>query len=202
MPSNPWDQRYARPDHFYGTEPNDFLRAESARLPAGSDVLCLGEGEGRNAVFLASLGHRVTGVDGSAEGLAKARRLADSRGVAIETAVADLAEYDMGEARWGAIVSIFCHLPPGLRADVHRRAARALRPGGLFLLEAYRPEQLDYKTGGPPDVALLPTLAGLREELAGLELVEARDVLREIHEGPGHDGMSATVQVIARRPGG
>lgn len=196
-----WDERYRDPEYVYGTEPNDFLAANAERyLPAGGEVLCLAEGEGRNAVFLARRGYRVTGVDGSAVGLAKARALAERHGVTIETVVSDLAAFELGVARWDGIVSIWCHLPSQLRARVHRAAVAALRPGGGFLLEAYTPKQLEYDTGGPRSVDMLMTAAAVREELAGLDIIVAEEKLREIHEGKFHGGASAVLQVIAKKP--
>jgi SAM-dependent methyltransferase len=196
-----WDQRYAEPGFAYGTEPNDFLREVASQLPPGSEVLCLAEGEGRNAVFLAAAGHRVHAVDQSAVGLAKAAELARARGTTITTEVADLADYALGAARWTAIVSIWAHVPAALRQQLHAALLPALRPGGLFILEAYTPKQLEFRTGGPPTAALMMELASLRSELAGLELLVAREVERDVQEGAYHAGRSATVQVLARRPG-
>jgi SAM-dependent methyltransferase len=196
-----WDQRYSEPGFAYGTEPNDFLAANAERhVPAHGDVLCLAEGEGRNAVFLAGRGFRVTAVDGSAVGLQKAQALARERGVTIHTVVADLADFDLGVERWDGIVSIWCHTPPALRARLHRAVVAALRPGGVLLLESYTPKQLEYRTGGPPVAELMMTLAGAREELAGLELVQGEEKVREVHEGKYHRGSSAVLQVIARKP--
>ena len=193
-----WDNRYATADFVFGTEPNDFLRTCAAQIPAGP-VLCLGEGEGRNAVFLAGRGHAVTAVDQSATGLAKARRLASERGLTLETVVADLEDYRIQPGAWAGIVSIFLHLPPTLRARVYAQVVAGLCPGGIFILEAYTPAQLAFGTGGPKEVALLPTLASLRTELAGLDLVIARECERDVIEGAGHSGRAAVVQVLARR---
>lgn len=196
-----WDERYAQDGYAYGTAPNDFLAASAARyLPPGGEVLSLAEGEGRNAVFLAELGFRVTGVDGSAVGLAKARALAAERGVSIETVVADLAAYDLGVARWDGVVSIWCHTPPAVRASLHRAVVAALRPGGVFVLEAYTPAQLEHRTGGPPVAEMMMTREGLAQELAGLELLVAEELEREVHEGRYHDGLSAVVQLVAKKP--
>jgi SAM-dependent methyltransferase len=194
-----WDERYAATDYFYGTEPNDFVRQRCGTIPTGGDVLCLGEGEGRNAVFLAQQGYRVVALDQSAIGLGKAQQLATERGVRIETVVANLDGYRMEPARWDGIVSIWCHLPRTLRAAVHRQVVDGLKVGGVFLLEAYTPAQLRHGTGGPKDIDLLPTLDDLRGELAGLEFEHAVEVERVIHEGQGHDGLSAVVQIVARR---
>ncbi len=195
-----WDQRYAQAGFAYGTEPNDFLAANAERwIPPKGAVLSLAEGEGRNAVFLAKLGFRVTGVDGSRVGLEKAQALAKERGVHIDTVVADLAQYELGTSRWDGIVSIWCHMPTAERAKLHRRVVAALKPGGAFVLEAYTPKQLEHSTGGPKTTDLLMTLAALREELAGLDFVIGEEKLREVHEGTFHDGMSAVLQVVARK---
>lgn len=194
-----WDERYSGEDYAYGTEPNDFLVAAASGLPAGR-ILCLGEGEGRNAVWLAGRGHDVTAVDASAVGLEKARRLAVSRGVTITTVHADLAAYPDEPGAWDGIVSIFCHLPPPLRADLHRRCVAGLITGGLLLLEAYAPGQVGRGTGGPPSAELMMDARTLRDELAGLEILELHEGEREIHEGEFHNGLGAVVQLVARKP--
>lgn len=192
-----WNHRYGLPGWAYGTEPNDFLR-ECAPLLEGP-VLCLGEGEGRNAVFLAQRGLEVTALDLSPKALEKAQQLAAERGVRLTTLEADLADFDLGEKRWGAIISIWCHLPPWLRERVHRGVARALRPGGRFVLEAYTPAQLAFDTGGPKSADLLSEAGALRADLSELELERFEEKEREVHEGDWHRGKSAVVQIMARR---
>jgi len=194
-----WDQRYSAEGYAYGTKPNGFLVAKADLLPAGR-ILCLGEGEGRNAVWLAEQGQEVTAVDASGVGLHKARALAAGRGVRITTVQADLAHFPIEPEAWDCIVSIFCHLPPALRAEVHRRCVVGLRPGGVLLLEAYTPRQVGRGTGGPPTAELMMDAETLRLELAGLELLELAETEREIHEGTFHNGVGAVVHLVARRP--
>jgi SAM-dependent methyltransferase len=194
-----WNNRYAAADFVFGTAPNEFLRAWANAIPAGP-VLCLGEGEGRNAAFLAGRGHAVTAVDQSAVGLDKARRLAVDRGVALTTVVADLADYPIAPGAWAGIVSIFLHLPPPLRRRLFAAAAVGLQPGGVLILEAYTPDQVQHRTGGPVTTPeLLVSLAQLRVDLAGLGFEIARELEREVIEGTGHTGHAAVVQVLARR---
>lgn len=196
---NSWDERYAGGDYVYGTEPNDHLVAMAPLIPAGP-VLCLAEGEGRNAVYLAQREHPITAVDGSATGLAKARALARERGVTIATQAVDLADYPIAPSSWAGIVAIWAHLPPTLRSKVHADVVAGLQPGGVFILEAYTPAQLALGTGGPKDPDLLMTLAALRAELPGLEFLVGRECEREVVEGAGHTGRSAVVQICAVRP--
>lgn len=196
-----WDQRYAGEEYVYGTHPNDFLATVIRSLDAGGGrALCLAEGEGRNAVFLAERGYTVHAVDASAVGLAKAQCLARERGVAIRTEVANLDGYRIEPGAWDLIVSVFCHLPASVRRALHREVVGGLRPGGHFVLEAYTPAQLALGTGGPPDAALMMTLEALRDELAGLHLEQAREVERAVHEGRLHNGLGAVVQLLARKP--
>ncbi len=198
--SDMWEERYSSPEFAYGKEPNDFVREMAPKIAEGGRVLCLAEGEGRNAVFLASRGHSVMAMDRSNAGLAKARMLAEERGVSIETVQGDLATFDLGASQWDAIVSVFAHCPPDVRARVHGAIAAALKPGGVLILEAYGPEQLNYKTGGPPSLDLLMSVDVLKEELAGLELDIAAQLVRELHEGRYHDGEGAVVRVLGHRP--
>lgn len=197
-PAEMWEGRYGADEFVYGTEPNEFLTEAVAGINPG-DVLCLADGEGRNGVYLATLGHRVTSVDLTQSGMDKAARLAAERGVELTTVVADLADYDLGSERWDLIVSIFAHTPPPVRRAIHAGVASALRPGGRFVLEAYTPDQIGRGTGGPPVPELTMTLAGLRDELTDLDLEVGRELVRPVVEGSGHTGDGAVVQVIARR---
>ncbi len=202
MSGNSWDERYAGDEYVFGVEPNDFLREQAARIPPGR-VLCLGEGEGRNAAYLAGLGHDVVAVDQSKVGLDKARALAASRGLAarLVTVVADLDTWEPEPGAFAGVVSIFVHLPPPLRGKVHARIRRALAPGGVLILQAYTPAQLAFKTGGPSDPAMLYTLGPTRADFAGFAFEVAEELERDVSEGRRHSGRAAVMQVVARAPG-
>jgi len=193
-----WDDRYNDEGYFYGVAPNDFLAAEYQSIPLGR-VLCLAEGEGRNAVFLAEQGYQVTAVDSSKVGLEKAKKLAHDRGVAITTVQADLAEYQIEVSAWHGIVSIFCHLPPTLRQQVHRAAANGLVSGGTIVLEAYTEAQLANNTGGPPTAELMMDATMLKADFNGLNIVHLAELKRDVIEGRGHTGGANVVQLIARK---
>jgi SAM-dependent methyltransferase len=198
-PKSPWDDRYASPDYFFGTTPNDFLVAASPRLLPG-ETLCLADGEGRNGVSLARLGHQVTSIDASQVGLQKAQVLAGENNVTLNTEVADLLTYDLGNNRWDNIISIFFHLPTQQRQAMHQRITAALKPGGRLVLEAYTPAQLLMKTGGPADADWLMTSTTLQEDFAGLTFLYILEQERDVIEGTGHTGRAAVVQLIAEKP--
>jgi SAM-dependent methyltransferase len=195
-----WDERYSEEGYSFGTSPNDFLAEVADRIPLGK-VLCLCEGEGRNGVFLAEAGHEVHGVDFSSVGLAKAKDLAAERGVDLATHLMDIAEYRIEADTWNGIVSIFCHLSMPLRPQVHRAVVEGLKPGGVFILEAYTPRQLEMGTGGPSSVEYLMTLDDLTRELDGLEVELGQEIEREVTEGKYHGGRAAVVQVVAKKRG-
>ncbi|HVZ78699.1 MAG TPA: class I SAM-dependent methyltransferase [Gemmatimonadaceae bacterium] len=194
-----WDARFSEPGYAYGTDPNQFLEAVACQIPQGP-VLCLAEGQGRNAAFLAGLGHRVTAMDQSAAGLARARELAQQKGVTIEFVHADLADFAIAPGAWAGIISIFAHVPQELRRSVHERVVAGLRPGGVFILEAYSVRQLTFGTGGPKDAHVLPTRDALEQELRGLDFVLLQEAERDVVEGRYHTGRAAVVQVLARKP--
>jgi SAM-dependent methyltransferase len=198
---NFWDQNFAVAGYKYGTGPNAFLVWQSPRIPPGSDVLVPGDGEGRNGVWLAQQGHRVTAMDGSAVGLQKAQALAAERGVALQTVLGDLADWAPEPASFDAVVLTFVHLPPSIRRGAHRRLASALRPGGCLLLEAFHPQQLQHASGGPKDAAMLVTPELLRADFEGLlDERMAWDGEVTLDEGPGHQGLAHVVRWIGRAP--
>ncbi len=194
-----WNERYAGSSLAYGEVPNEFLREVSTRFPAQGRALDLGAGEGRNAVFLASLGLDVLAVDQSEVGMRKAERWARERDLSLRTQVGDLATFDVPPASLDVVTSIYVHLPEALRADLHRRVVSWLRPGGFFVLEAYAPEQLARDTGGPRDASRLAPLGVIVGELAGVAIVHRAALTRTVREGQFHTGEADVVQVVGRR---
>jgi SAM-dependent methyltransferase len=193
-----WDERYSGEGHAYGTKPNEFLEDNVNSIPKGR-VLSLAEGEGRNAVFLAKQGYSVTAVDASRVGLNKARKLAEESGVVVEFIHADLADYDLGENNWDGIVSIFCPLPSSLRKQLYKKVEAGLRRSGVFLLEAYTPDQLKHGTGGGSSVDSMQSKKSLSLELAGLKFKHLIELERDVIEGIYHTGIGAVVQAIAAK---
>lgn len=199
-----WDQRYNEDGFAYGIDPNDFLKSEYSRISKGGRVLCLAEGEGRNAVFLAKQGYAVTAVDQSSVGLEKAQNLAIENGVKISTIVTDLADYDLGNEVWDGIVSIAAHVPSGLRKKLHGQVVNSLKRDGVFILEAYTERHIEMDgIGGPPPSKkkMFMSLKELESELNELDFVVGAEIERNISEGKYHQGESAVVQVVAYKAG-
>lgn len=193
-----WDERYNSDEYAYGKEPNQFLADNYQSIPKGV-VLSLAEGEGRNAVFLAKQGYSVTAVDGSAVGLRKAERLAKENGVEINLIYADLAEFEIGESCWDGIVSIFCPLPFAQRISMHKKVVAGLRPGGVFFVEAYTPDQLRHGTGGGNSLDAMTSKESLIHDLEGLKFIRLTELERSVVEGAYHKGLGAVVQAIAQK---
>ena len=195
-----WDERYQTTEYIFGDQPCEWLIMNQHRLPKSGKALALGDGEGRNGVFLAELGLKVTSVDLSEVGLIKARDLAVKRGVAIQTVQADLEDYEIDPESQDLIVSIYCHLADAIRRLVHKRAEVALKPGGLFILEAFHRSQLEYQSGGPKTTDLLYDLDALLDDFQKLQILEAFDGLCFLDEGARHSGIGHVVRLVLQKP--
>jgi SAM-dependent methyltransferase len=196
-----WDARYQAPGYVFGTAPNAFLAAQAQYLRPGMTALCVADGEGRNSTWLAQQGLRVTAFDLSPVGVAKARALAQQAGMAIDHHVAGVAQWDWRAAQYDVVAAIFVQFAsPPLRARMFAGMVDALRPGGLLLLQGYGPRQLEYGTGGPKLLENLYTEDLLRESFATLEILHLAAHDDVVDEGHGHRGMSALVDLVARRP--
>jgi SAM-dependent methyltransferase len=196
-----WNERFAASGYLFGTQPNAFLAAQAVRLVAGAKALSVADGDGRNGVFLAERGLDVLAVDFSPVALAKSRELAASRGVTLRTEQADiLGGWGWPNAEFDVVVAIFIQFAtaaeqPRLFANIKQ----ALKPGGLLLMQGYRPGQLAYATGGPKLVGNLYTRALLEAAFADFATLDIREHDDVVHEGSGHDGMSALIDLVGRK---
>jgi cyclopropane fatty-acyl-phospholipid synthase-like methyltransferase len=201
-PASIWDERYAGEEYHFGTEPNAFLVSQQSLLQPGMSCLAVADGEGRNGVWLAEQGLDVLSVDSSPVALEKARQLAQKRGVSAKCEQVDLTQWSWGENRFDVVAAIFIQFaPPGLREQMFAHIKCCLKPGGLLLLQGYTPRQLHYRTGGPSQAENLYTETLLREAFADMEIIELREHDDIISEGAGHSGMSALIDLVARKPG-
>lgn len=196
---NRWDERYASDDYFYGRTPNYFVSDQVGLLEPGRG-LYLAEGEGRNAVFAAGLGHQVTAVDSSAIGRGKALSLAAERGVQIVYHVADVLDHPWWERSWDHIVLCFAHMDPAVMPEIHRRCAESLAPGGTLILQSFSKAQLGRTSGGPSDIELLHDLEVLKGQFPGLEVEHAVEREVVLGEADGHRGLAMVNEFVASRP--
>ena len=193
-----WNEKFSTTDYAYGTEPNDFLVSAVTNLKRGA-TLSLAEGEGRNAVWLAQQGFTVSAIEQSEKGVGKTLRLALQRGVIVMAERGELETFHIQPNSWDLVVSIYAHTPQELRRKLHRQVVAGLKPGVVFVLEAYTPAQIANNTGGPKDASLMPTAELLRLELAGLVFDRIEEVERDVVEGSLHTGKAHVVQVVAHR---
>lgn len=196
-----WNARFQGEDYLFGTAPNGFLVAQAGRLQPGQRALAIADGEGRNGVFLAKHGLKVRSVDFSPVALIKAQRLAAREGVELETECADFAQWRWERERFDVVVGIFIQFADAaLRSRIFHGIRETLKPGGLVIVQGYRPEQLRYGTGGPKELDHLYTTAMLREAFDGFEILHLAEHDDVIREGSGHSGMSALIDLVARKP--
>ena len=193
-----WDERYDREDYLFGTEPSGFLQREAMRLNGGDRALCVADGEGRNSVFLAARGLKVTAFDSSGVALAKAERLAEARAVDVDFRHAGVEEWSWAPAAYDAVVAIFIQFAgPDLRARIFEGMDRTLKVGGHLLIHGYAPRQVDYGTGGPPSRENMYDLMMLREAFPNYRVLHADDYDATIEEGDGHAGLSGLIDFVA-----
>lgn len=194
-----WNKRYAEPGYAYGIDANEFLIAEAGRLQPGTRVLVVGDGEGRNGVWLAQQGFNVTSVDYSSAGVKRARQLAEQRGVTLSIHCADLNEWQWPTEHFDAVVSIFVHFPSSHRSAIHARMLAALKPGGILIMEAFNKDQINYSSGGPPNEDALFSAAILSEDFSEARIELCQEQIVQLNEGKYHVGEAAVVRLIAVR---
>src|SRR5271170_3429728 len=195
-----WEARFGVPSYIFGKAPNAFLKAQAHRLRAGGKALSVADGEGRNGVWLAAQGLDVLAIDFSPTGLDKARALAAERGVELRTELADVTNWRWPASAFDVVAAIFTQfVSPAERPAFFANLKRALKPGGLLLMQGYRPEQLVYKTGGPPDAERLYTRAMLEHAFGDMAHLEIHEHDSAISEGTSHVGMSALIDLVATK---
>jgi len=195
-----WEARFRPAGYVFGKEPNAFLKSQAQRLPAAGTALSVADGEGRNGVWLAERGLDVLAIDFSSAALGKARALAEERGVRLRTEMADVTTWRWPVGAFDVVAAIFVQVVfPDERTAFFTNLKQALKPGGLLLLQGYRPEQLNYRTGGPPEAERMYTRSILDQgfsDMAELEIHEHDSVL---NEGTAHVGMSALIDLVGTK---
>lgn len=197
-----WNQRYDQEEYVFGTVPNAFLKSCTPLLSSGQKVLAVADGEGRNGVWLATKGVHVVGFDASSVGLEKAKRLAARQGVKIDYRLSSVEDWSWEHDAYDVVAAIFIQFAaPPLRKLIFDGMIRTLKPGGILLLQGYTPRQIHYGTGGPRAIENLYTRPILEDAFAALAIERLQEHDSELDEGPGHSGMSALIDLVARKPG-
>lgn len=196
-----WEERFATDAYVYGKAPSQFLARHAGCLDHGARALSVADGEGRNSVFMAEHGVQVDALEYAPSAIEKAQRLAAERGVAVHSIHADVLTYDWADAAYDIVAGIFIQfVGPAERAQMFQGMARALRPGGILMLHGYRPEQVGYGTGGPPDPDNMYTEGLLRAAFPDWQVLVCASYDAELNEGAGHAGPSALIDFIALKP--
>ncbi|MDP4283966.1 MAG: class I SAM-dependent methyltransferase [Bacteroidota bacterium] len=191
-----WDERYAEKEFIYGKEPNEFFKARLAELKPGKLLLPC-EGEGRNAVYAATQQWEVDALDQSEKGKEKCIQLAKENQVSVNYQISDVAEFDFRETKYDAIALIYAHFPPDIRKNIHEKCVKALKPGGVIILEAFNPLQLKNSSGGPKDETLLYTIPMLKNDFTDLKIKYLENLTTNLKEGNYHSGEANIIRLIA-----
>jgi SAM-dependent methyltransferase len=195
-----WEGRFGGTDYAFGKEPNYFLVSCRPLLPRSGKALTVADGEGRNGVWLAEQGLDVLSIDFSPSAQRKARALARERGVTVSFVQTDVHAFDYTEAAFNVVVEIFTQFSsPAERALKWTGMRKALKPGGLLIIQGYTPKQLQYGTGGPKQIENLYTRVMLEEAFRGFHDLAIVEEELELHEGTSHGGMSAVINLTARK---
>ena len=195
-----WNERYSQPEFFFGKEPARFLRTHEKYLTPGKTALAVADGEGRNSVFMAQKNMQVTAFDYAPNALAKARDLAQKNNVTVNFCLSDIESWLWNENTYDLVVAIFIQfIGPKARKNLFAKMKKTLKPGGIILLHGYTPKQIEFATGGPKTVENLYTSAQLRADFQDMELLTLNAYETKVDEGKGHSGMSALIDLIARK---
>jgi SAM-dependent methyltransferase len=196
-----WESRFDKPEYEFGKAPNEFLARCKPLLPKSGRALAVADGEGRNGVWLAEQGLDVVSTDFSPSAQKKGRALAAERSVSVSFEQADMHTWSYPDAAFDVVIEIFTQVStPAERPLKWAGIRRALKPGGLLILEGYSPKQLEYGTGGPKVVENLYTRAMLEKEFGDFQDLKIEEEEREMREGTAHAGMSAVVHLTGRKP--
>jgi hypothetical protein len=196
---NQWNIRFQDEDYVYGREPNVFLADIQKKLQLSGDTLAIAEGEGRNAVFLAEQGMKVTAWDYAESGLAKTKKLADSRAVTVSTELVDLNDVNWEKDKWDQLICIFGHFPTDLRKKTLQGVKETIKPGGYYVTEVYSIYQLPYVSGGPKDLDFLYNPEDFLQVFSDWRIIHffMGEVTR--HEGKLHNGLSHVIQFVGQK---
>lgn len=198
-----WNERYSNEAYAYGLEPNDFLKQELEKI-SPAKILFPAEGEGRNALFAASLGWEVSAFDIAQEGKNKAMKLSQERGLSIDYQVGNLTELNYTPAQFDAIALVYAHFPAAIKSELHKALSNLLKPGGIIIFEAFSKSHLDYiakneKVGGPKELDMLFSIEEIQNDFSNYEVILLEEKVIELQEGLFHNGTGSVIRFVGRK---
>lgn len=193
-----WNKKFSRDGYLYGQKPNAFLVSCSANFKKNHRFLCLGEGEGRNAIYFAKRGYEVVALDASDVGLKKLQEHASEHNIEVKTRCVDLNEWEPSK-KYGSIVASFLHMYKDEREALFKKIHSCLETGGFFAGEFFSVNQLNYQSGGPKDVDLLYSVKDFENAFPGCEYHKLEETKTILNEGPGHQGEASVIRVIIQK---
>ncbi|PGB02446.1 class I SAM-dependent methyltransferase [Bacillus toyonensis] len=197
--NNFWNNRYKSDEYFYGEEPNTFIKEQAFRLANHNKVIAFAEGEGRNAVFLARKGHKVTAIDYSEDGLEKTKKLAEKHNVNVHTKKVDLLADSLPVNEYDAAIMVFGHFHTDNQKMIFNKMIHTIKAGGIIMIEVYSKQQLNYGTGGPKGIDMLYNPIEILTWCGGHEVIHFFNGEQERMEGKGHTGLAHVIQVVIRK---
>ncbi|WP_102693493.1 class I SAM-dependent methyltransferase [Rummeliibacillus pycnus] len=197
--TNSWNERFNTEEYMYGEKPNAFIEKFSSQLGGLKNVAAFAEGEGRNAVFLATLGHEVTAFDYAESGLRKTKQLAKKNHVEVNTVQVDLLEGDIPAEQFDGAIMVFGHFPKEKQSLVFNKIVNSVKPGGKIMMEVYSEDQLDYQTGGPKNLEMLYKPQDLLDWCEGRKILHFFVGEQTRHEGKLHKGLAHVIQLIVEK---
>ena len=193
-----WDKRYSEENFAYGTEPNSYFKQNIDELKPGK-LLLPGEGQGRNAVYAAKSGWKVTAIDLSLAAKQRALKFAEENNVVIEYYVSPLEKYNFPENEYDAAALVFTHFPTETRNKIHGSIIKSLKPGGILIIEAFSKKQIDNTSGGPKVLPMLYTIDGLLSDFKGTEILESYETQTNLDEGLYHRGKADVIRMVVKK---
>lgn len=198
-----WDERYSSDAFAYGEQPNNYLKEQLAKLVSGK-ILFPAEGEGRNAVFAATLGWEVSAFDISSEGQKKARQLSEKHNVAVDYKLGELQALGYGEGQFDVIALIYAHFPAAIKSQLHIMLDRYLAEGGIVIFEAFSKKHLEYlaknpNVGGPKDIESLFSIEEIEADFSNYDIIELEEKEISLNEGLYHNGLGSVIRFVGRK---
>lgn len=197
-PQDFWNDKFQMQEYLYGIEPNRYIQANTALLQANSHILCLAEGEGRNALHLANLGHQVSAIDASDIAINKLHKLLNEHGHSIQTQHLDLNHWNPTKNLYDAIATSYLHIPKPLLAQTMQNSIVALKTEGIFMGEFFSTNQLNYNSGGPKAIEMLYSIEDFASH-QGVEFIELQEKIITLDEGKGHEGEASVIRVLFKK---